>query len=59
MDLWDSEGKLSLTNDLTMKEVQRAKKTFPGIQIIEDKPEPKKSKKKVKVEDSEDKKLQS
>lgn len=55
-DLWDSEGKLHLSNYLTRKEAERAKKTFPSIQIIEDKPESKKTKNKPKAKDSEDKK---
>ncbi len=61
-DLWDSEGKLHLSKDLTRKEAERAKKTFPSIQIIEDKPEYKKQevkKSNKKVKDSEEKKSDS
>lgn len=61
-DLWDSEGKLHLSKDLTRKQAERAKKTFPSIQIIDEKPQPKKQESKKsskKAKDSEEKKSDS
>ena len=43
-DLWSQFGKITLNESMTVKNAKIAKEFYPSIQILEEKPKPKKKK---------------
>ena len=43
-DLWSQFGKITLNESMTLKNAKIAKEFYPSIQILEEKPKPKKKK---------------
>ena len=43
-DIYPASGKITLDEDMSLKDAKIAKDLFPNIQILEEKPKPKKKK---------------